>query len=70
MSIVYLSTKEDIEWLRSVHIPTLPDTIIFAELFGTEDYPDIVAAFDKDHYEAWPVVVYAMNKSGVLEAIP
>ena len=37
-----LTTAEDIEWLRSTHVPTLPLDIKYVVLEGNEDSPSKV----------------------------
>lgn len=45
MSYSELTTRDDIAWLREVHIPHLPAAIKYAVLCGNEDCPFAVFAW-------------------------
>lgn len=42
------TSKEDLQWLREVHVPDLPIKTKAAILSGNEDCPSWVQAFDKN----------------------
>ena len=44
-----LNTKEDVQWLREVHVPDLPSWVKSAVIFGNEDSPSRIRAYrDED----------------------
>ena len=45
MTIQYIDTQDDIDWLRSTHCPDLPNTISCAIITGNEDAPERVEAW-------------------------
>ncbi len=45
--IVFLQTEEDMEWLRDVHLPNLPDKYQSAVLTGNEDCPSRVECYER-----------------------
>jgi hypothetical protein len=59
-----LDTPEDIEWLRSTHVLTLPTDIQFAILYGNEDSPVKVEGWKSfnPHYQSKPDFVWVMEE--------
>jgi hypothetical protein len=43
----FLNDPEDITWLRETHIPDLPQSIRSAVLYGNEDFPKRVDAYEE-----------------------
>jgi len=43
----FINTKDDMQWLRDVHLPRLSKKFKSAILYGNEDYPDEIAVFEK-----------------------
>ena len=41
----FINTQEDIQWLKDVHIPDLPDTARSAVILGNEDWPESIRVY-------------------------
>jgi len=41
----FLNAADDIQWLRDNHIPSLPDNVQSAVLYGSEDSPERVDTY-------------------------
>jgi hypothetical protein len=46
-SLVFINSKEDMKWLRDVHWPNLPKKYKSALIYGNEDAPVGIEAFEK-----------------------
>lgn len=49
MSLILLNDPNDIDWLRDVHLPGLPDAVNAAVLEGNEDSPDAIWTYTAQH---------------------
>ena len=56
MSVVQLSTNEDMQWLDEVHYPGAIE-YKRAILYGNEDSPDKIELFSEDRFDCKPVVL-------------
>lgn len=55
VKITALTQPEDMAWLTVVHgIPT--DGYTYAELFGNEDFPDMVKIYRRNHVSCVPSI--------------
>ena len=41
----FINTLEDIQWLKDVHIPDLPDTARSAVILGNDDWPESIHVY-------------------------
>jgi hypothetical protein len=61
MRQTYLSTPDDLEWLRDTHLKTctrLPPFVV-AVLDGTEDWPTAITLYEVDHYNSLTMTLQA-----------
>ena len=60
----YLETPEDIEWLRSTHIPTLAADVLVVVLDGNEDSPERCACYTSQnpYYAADPDYLFTYSE--------
>lgn len=66
----FLSTREDMDWLRDVHIPDLPRSARSAFLRGNEDAPDRVEVYATANPRLDDeVIVYEADRKGRLRRI-
>lgn len=42
----FITGAEDMKWLRDVHLPSLPKKYKSALIFGNEDFPDLIQAYE------------------------
>jgi hypothetical protein len=65
MKYNFRNSPEDIEWLRSTHLPTLPASCRSYILHGNEDAPTKVEAYDTDMptYDQAPDFVWIVDWS-------
>lgn len=63
----FLNTKQDLIWLRDVHLKNvfyLQLDFVSAILYGNEDCPDRVELFKKNHWRCIPKV-YIRTENGL-----
>ena len=56
MSVIHLSTQEDMQWLNDVHYEGASEYKV-AILYGNEDSPDKIELFSEDRFDCKPVVL-------------
>lgn len=64
-----LSTKEDMQWLRDVHIPTLSPNYNSAVIYGNEDYPNRIEVYEDENptIEETPLVFLPDEEGNYVE---
>jgi hypothetical protein len=68
-STTFINDKEDMGWLKDVHVKNLPNTAKSAIIYGNEDCPDKVEIFDseKPHYQDKPIMTLVIDDDGNLK---
>ncbi len=44
--LILIDEREDVQWLRDVHLPGMPGDVKAAMVFGNEDSPDKIVTFE------------------------
>jgi hypothetical protein len=63
---VLINSADDMQWLKDVHIPSLPDDARSAIIIGNEDAPDSVEVYDSvnPHIKDRPIMLCSAEYLG------
>ena len=64
--LTFINSAEDMQWLKDVHIPILPDSARSALITGNEDAPANIAVYDSVDplYNDTPIMLCSAHTLG------
>lgn len=66
----FLTGREDMKWLRDVHLPRLGKSYKSAVIYGNEDWPTRIEVYKRAQpYYHDPFVVYEPDSDGVYHRV-